>query len=313
MKVALVDTVHPDLPKGLKELGFTVVELFTETDLTLIEKLQSCVGIIIRSRFPLTRDFLVQLPNLQFIGRVGAGLENIDEQAAEELNIQLFSAPEGNRNAVAEHALGMLLMLFNNLKKADTEVRNGKWLREENRGVEVEGKTIGIIGFGNMGSAFARKLRGFDVKILAYDKYKTGFGTNEVEEVDLKTLQKNVNVLSLHIPQTEETIGMVNDTFISAFSKPFYLINTARGKVVQTEALVNALKSGKLLGACLDVLEYEKASFESMFAQQLPTDFTYLTSAKNVLLSPHIAGWTVESNQKMAQVLLSKIANREKS
>lgn len=310
MKVLLLDTVHPALPEGLQRLDFDVIEAYTQTGDHLQRLLAIADGLVIRSRFPVTEQILQQATKLKFIGRVGAGMENIDTAAAHSRGIQLFNAPEGNRNAVGEHALGMLLMLFNNLKRADAEVRSGKWLREENRGHELEGKAVGIIGYGHMGSAFAEKLRGFDVEVLAYDKYKTGFGNDQVQEVSLETLQAKAEVLSLHVPQTDETRFMVNEIFLDAFEKPFYLINTARGKVVETQALVRALQQGKVLGACLDVLEYEKSSFEDMFGggdRQLPEAFQYLLRAENVVLSPHIAGWTMESNRKMAEVLLNKI------
>jgi D-3-phosphoglycerate dehydrogenase len=313
MKVGLVDTVHADLPKGLQALGFDIKELYQEQGVVLINALQDCTGLVIRSRFSITDEWLEQLPQLKFIARVGAGLENIDLLAAAKKQISLFSAPEGNRNAVSEHALGMLLMLFNNLKRADQEVRNGQWLRAENRGVELDGKTVGIIGYGNMGQAFAKKLSGFDVNIMAHDKYKSGFGTDQVKEATLADIQKEAEVLSLHIPQTEETIAMVNESFLNGFQKAFYLINTARGKIVNTKALVGALKNGKVLGACLDVLEYEKKSFENLFEQNLPEAFDYLVKAENVILSPHIAGWTHESNQKMAQVILDKIGHWQKT
>jgi D-3-phosphoglycerate dehydrogenase len=313
MKVLLLDTVHHALPGGLRDMGFEVLEAYTATGDALQQLLAVADGIIIRSRFPVNENILQAAPKLKFIGRVGAGMENIEVAAAEARGVQLFNAPEGNRNAVGEHALGMLLMLFNNLRRADAQVRAGKWLREANRGIELEGKTVGIIGYGYMGSAFAGKLRGFDVEVLAYDKYKTGFGNDQVQEVSLETLQVKADVLSIHLPQTDETRFMVNQAFIAAFAKPFYLINTARGKIVETDALVKALEQKKVLGACLDVLEYEKSSFEHMFgkvgeqAPDLPEAFRYLLEAENVLLSPHIAGWTVESNRKMAEVLLNKI------
>jgi D-3-phosphoglycerate dehydrogenase len=252
-------------------------------------------------------EFLEHAPNLKFIARSGAGMENIDEVYCAKRNIDLHNAPEGNRNAVGEHALGMLLALFNKLHTADAEVRNGKWDREGNRGVELDGKTVGLIGFGNNGSAFAKKLRGFDVEVLAYDKYKNGFGTEFVQEVELETLFEKADVLSFHIPQNEETIFFANDTFFNSFEQPIYLINLARGKIVQTSALVNAIKLNKVIGACLDVLEYEKASFESFFEQDLDPNFSYLLKSPNVILSPHVGGWTYESYFKLSNVLADKI------
>ncbi len=307
MKVLIADTVHPFLREGLQELGFAVTEAFVEKEEALFAKLKDCTGLILRSRFPVDEQLLLNAPALRFIGRVGAGMENIDTAAATRHGVRVFNAPEGNRNAVGEHALGMLLMLFNNLKRADAQVRQGKWLREANRGIELEGKTVGLIGYGYMGSAFAEKLRGFDVEVLVYDKYKTGFGNDQVEEVSLETLQRKADIISLHIPQTEETTYLVDHAFLQNCAKPLYLINTARGKVLQTSALVAGLRSGQVLGACLDVLEYEKASFEHMFEQDLPADFHYLLHSDKVLLSPHIAGWTKESNQKKALTLINKI------
>jgi len=244
---------------------------------------------------------------LKFIGRVGAGLENIDCEFAASKNIALIAAPEGNSNAVGEHALGMLLSLFNKLNKADKEVRNGMWLREENRGVELDGKTIGLIGYGNMGKSFAKKLRGFDVEVLCYD-IQSSVGDENCKQVSLEELQKKADVLSLHTPQTVLTEKMVNTAFIEGFEKNFWLINTARGKSVVTKELVLALKSGKILGAGLDVLEYEKSSFENLFSNdQMPVDFKYLIQAENVLLSPHVGGWTIESKEKLAQTIVSKV------
>lgn len=315
MKVVLLDTVHEALPKGLKEIGFELQEAYTQTGKKLQAILAAADGLIVRSRIPINHQVFEWSPNLKFIGRVGAGMENIDVDMATSRKVALFNAPEGNRTAVGEHALGMLLMLLNRLKIADNEVRQGVWLRAENRGVELEGKTIGIIGYGHMGSAFAEKLQGFGCAVLAYDKYKTGFASKWVKEVSLATLQQQADIVSLHIPQTEETIGMVNTAFLENFAKPIYLINTARGKIVNTEALVEALKNKKVSGACLDVLEYEKSSFENMFSrsvehskvQKIPQAFQYLLKAPQVLLSPHIAGWTHESNRKMAEVIVEKI------
>lgn len=307
MKVLIIDTVDPILTDGLRSLGYKLDEDYKSSKAEIMAKLSEYGGIVIRSRFPVDKEFIESGTSLKFIARVGAGMENIDIPFAESKNIHLIKAPEGNRDAVGEHAVGMLLMLFNNLKRADTEVRNGQWRREANRGFEIHGKSVGIIGFGYMGSAFAEKLKGFGCKVLAFDKYKKSFGDPYVHEVSLEELKRTADIVSLHIPQSEETVGMVNAEFINSFSKPFYLINTARGKSVNTSDLVAALKSGKVLGACLDVLEYEKASFEDMFAQDLPPAFQYLIEAENVVLSPHIAGWTVESNQKMAQTIVHKV------
>ena len=308
MKVLHLDKNHPLILEQLQELGFTNEEDYTSSKEEILEKIDAYDGIIIRSRFKLDQAFLSVAKNLKFIGRLGAGLENIDTEFASAQGIKLFSAPEGNRNAVGEHALGMLLSLFNKLNKADREVRNGKWLREENRGVELEGKTLGIIGYGNMGKSFAKKLQGFDVEVLCYD-IQENVGDQFAKQVNLEEFQQNVEVLSLHTPLTETTNNMVDAKFINSFKNNFWFINTGRGQSVVTSDLVEALKSGKVLGAGLDVLEYEKTSFENLFtsAAQMPEAFQYLVNAENVLLSPHVAGWTIESKRKLAQVIVDKI------
>ncbi|WP_336067919.1 2-hydroxyacid dehydrogenase [Mesoflavibacter sp. CH_XMU1404-2] len=306
MKILHLDTNHPLLLNQLNDLGFINDEDYTSSKEEIKLKIKDYDGFIIRSRFSIDKTFLDAATNLKFIGRVGAGLENIDCDYAESKGITLISAPEGNRNAVGEHSLAMLLSLFNKLNKADNEIRNGKWLREDNRGIELDGKTVGLIGYGNMGKAFAKKLRGFDVKVLCYD-IKDNVEDENATQVSLQKLQEEADVLSLHTPETPLTIGMVNQDFINNFKKPFWLINTARGKSVVTSDLVNALKSGKILGAGLDVLEYEKASFESLFSSTLPEAFQYLIEAQNVILSPHVAGWTLESKEKLAQTIVNKI------
>jgi len=308
MKILHVDRNHPLMLEQLQAYGFKNEEDYTSAKSEIVDKISNYDGLIIRSRFTIDQAFLDAATNLKFIGRLGAGLENIDTVYAEKKGIQLFSAPEGNRNAVGEHALGMLLSLFNHLRRADQEVRNGIWKREENRGLELEGKTVGIIGFGNMGKAFAKKLRGFDCEVIFYD-LKENIGNQDARQVSIEELQKNAEVLSLHTPLTSLTKNMINSDFINQFKNPFWLINTARGKSVVTKHLVSALKSGAILGAGLDVLEYEKSSFENLFNDKnaLPEAFQYLIEADNVLLSPHIAGWTIESKEKLAQVIVDKI------
>ncbi|WP_299617937.1 2-hydroxyacid dehydrogenase [uncultured Tenacibaculum sp.] len=307
MKILHLDTNHDLMIQQLTELGYENHEDYTSSKEEIEVKIHNYDGFIIRSRFTIDKQFLDKATNLKFIGRVGAGLENIDCDYAISKGIQLISAPEGNRNAVGEHALGMLLSLFNKLNKADQEVRSGKWLREENRGIELDGKTVGLIGYGNMGNAFAKKLRGFDVEVLCYD-IKDGLGNENCKQVSLQELQEKADVLSLHTPQTELTINMVNEEFINNFKKPFWLINTARGKSVVTKDLVSALESGKILGAGLDVLEYEKKSFENLFTESnIPEAFQYIINSEKVLLSPHVAGWTVESKIKLAQTIVDKI------
>ena len=310
MKILHLDTNHPLLINQLNNLGFINDEDYTSSKLEIEEKIHLYDGLIIRSRFSIDTTFLDKATNLQFIGRVGAGLENINCTYAESKNITLIAAPEGNRNAVGEHCLGMLLSLFNKLNKADREVRNGQWLREENRGVELDGKTVGLIGYGNMGQSFAKKLRGFDVKVLCYD-LKSNISDNNCKQVSLAELQEKTDILSIHTPQTALTKNSVNTDFINKFKKNFWLINTARGTSVNTNALVEALKSGKILGAGLDVLEYEKSSFENLFSDdKMPNAFQYLIKSDNVILSPHIAGWTIESNEKLAQTIVDKIKNK---
>ena len=307
MKILHLDSNHPLLIQQLTDLGFTNHEDYTSSKEAIQDKIKNYDGFIIRSRFSIDKTFLDAATNLKFIGRVGAGLENIDCDYAQQKGIHLISAPEGNRNAVGEHSLAMLLSLFNKLHKADTLVRQGKWLREDNRGLELDGKTVGLIGYGNMGKAFAKKLRGFEVTVLCYD-IKPNVGDTNATQVSLQELQEKADVLSLHIPETPLTINMVNETFINNFKKPFWFINTARGKSVITAHLTAALQSGKILGAGLDVLEYEKSSFENLFSSNMPEAFQYLIAAENVILTPHVAGWTIESKEKLAQTIVDKIA-----
>lgn len=306
MKVLHLDTNHPLLIKQLNALGFENDEDYNSSKAEIESKIANYDGLVIRSRFSIDKTFLDAAKSLKFIGRVGAGLENIDCDYAQSKGINLISAPEGNRNAVGEHSLAMLLSLFNKLNKANQEVREGKWLREANRGIELDGKTVGLIGYGNMGKAFAKKLLGFDVNVLCYD-IKENVGDKNAKQVSLAEYQEQVDVVSLHTPETPLTRNMVNIDFIENFKKPFWLINTARGKSVVSKDLVVALKSGKILGAGLDVLEYEKASFEDMFTTTMPEPFQYLIKAENVLLTPHVAGWTVESKEKLAQTIVDKI------
>ncbi len=305
-RILHIDGNHPLLKNQLEKAGFINEDDFTSTKQEIEAKIAGYEGIVIRSRFKIDKYFLDKAVNLRFIARVGAGLESIDCDYASAKGIALIAAPEGNRNAVAEHALGMLLSLFNNLNKANTEVKAGKWLREPNRGHELDGKTVGIIGYGNMGKAFAKKLRGFDVTVLCCD-ILPNVGDANAKQVLLTELQEQTDVLSLHIPWTPETDKMVNTDFINAFKKPFWLLNTARGKSVGTADLTKALKEKKILGAALDVLEYEKLSFESFANAETPEAFQYLIDAENVILSPHIAGWTFESHAKLAQTIVDKI------
>ena len=310
MKVVFLDTVHEILATRLASEGYKCVDATTVSREKCLEEINDAVGIVIRSRFTMNEEFLQFAPKLKFIARSGAGMENIDERYCKKREIDLFNAPEGNRNAVGEHALGMLLSLMRKMHTADREVRAGKWDREGNRGVELDGKTVGIIGFGNNGKAFAKKLQGFDVKLMAYDKYKKNFGDHFVMECTLNALLKNADVISFHIPQNQETIYMANDQFFNKIEKSVFLLNLSRGKIVETPALVKALKSGKVIGAGLDVLEYERTSFESFFEQELPEEFTYLLKSDAVLFTPHIGGWTQESYYKLSAVLADKILEK---
>jgi len=308
-KVLLLDKNHNLLQKGLEHLGYQCDTDYLSPKSAIETKMHEYVGVVLRSRFKIDSKFIDCSPNLRFIARVGAGLESINSAYASQKGIHLIAAPEGNRNAVGEHTLGMLLSLFNKLNKADREIRQGEWLRESNRGLELDGKTVGIIGYGNMGKAFAKKLRGFDVKVICYDILED-VGDENCQQVSLEQLQEEADVVSMHTPHNELSYKMVNTAFIQAFKKPFFLLNTARGSLIVTDELVKALKSKKILGAGLDVLEYEKTSFQNLFENKtLPKAFQYLTQAENVLLTPHIAGWTEESKIKLAQTIVTKIGS----
>jgi D-3-phosphoglycerate dehydrogenase len=304
-KILFADTAHPSLKENLENAGF---ECFYDENLDrqkAIAIFKDFDGLIIRSRFKMDKELIDAAPQLKFIGRVGAGMENIDVPYAEANGIKCLHAPEGNRNAVAEQALGMLLCLMNNLMRADKEVRSGIWKREENRGFELFGKTVGVIGYGNTGSQFAARLAGFNVKVLAHDIYKSNFSENYIHEATMDEIFEQADVVSLHLPLTDLTYYLANDEWFSKFEKSIYFINTSRGKILKTNALVNAINSGKVKGSALDVLEYESLSFENI--GEMPDDFQFLANSDKVVLSPHIAGWTHESNIKMAQVLYEKI------
>lgn len=308
IKILHIDSNHPIMLQELNDLGFTNEIDFTSSKEEVEQMIHNYQGIIIRSRFKIDKTFLDKAVNLQFIARVGAGLESIDCDYANSKDISLIAAPEGNSNAVGEHSLAMLLSLFNNLNRADSEVKAGHWNRESNRGHELDGKTVGLIGYGNMGKSFAKKLRGFDVKVICYD-IKEDVGDENATQVSLADFQKEADVVSLHVPATELTEKMVNADFINAFAKPFWLINTARGTSVVTADIAEALQIGKILGAGLDVLEYEQLSFENLFADNASTPaLQYLLKSDKVLLTPHIAGWTVESKERLSKVIVEKIS-----
>ena len=305
MRILFIDTTHPFLKQELEKQNYICDTAYDKSKTEIQKIIHNYQGVIIRSRFIIDKEFIDYASELKFIARAGSGLENINVNYAESKNINCYNAGEGNRQAVAEHALGMLLSLFNNLNKADQEVRNGKWEREENRGLELSGRTIGIIGYGNTGSAFAQILKGFDVTILAYDKYLTEYPYQSTME----SIFKQADIVSLHVPLNTETAYLVNDEFIHKFEKDFYLINTARGKCVNTKSLVLALEKGEIKGACLDVLEYEKTSFEYLSQEGFTAEIQYLLDSSKIMLSPHTAGWTRESNVKIAEVLLKKITS----
>ncbi len=306
-KILFIDSVHPVLMGDFIDIGFKC-DYFPEYKKEDYEKIiHEYFGVIIRSKIKLDKNILEKANQLKFIGRVGAGLENIDVEFAEKKGIKCFNSPEGSRDAVGEHTVGMILSLLNNLNRADKEVRQGKWNREKNRGIEIKDKTIGIIGYGNMGSAFAEKISGFGAEVIAYDKYKFNYSDKFVTETDLEKIFKATDILSLHVPLTEETTYMVDDNFINKFKKEIYLINTSRGKVVRTNDLVKNIQSGKIKGAALDVLEYEDLSYENLDKNNFTDAFKYLVSSDKVILSPHIAGWTYESEYKLAKVLVDKI------
>ena len=309
MKILFIDSNHSILHQTLEKAGHVCDLNYKWTKEEILSHVQKYDGIVIRSRIKINKEIIDKATKLKFIARAGAGMENIDTAYAEQKGIKCLHAPEGNRDAVAEHALGMLLSLFNNLCRANKEVREGKWVREGNRGIELMGKTVGIIGYGNMGSAFAERLKGFGVKVLVYDKYKNGFGNNFIQEVSMNNIFEEADIISLHTPLTDETHYLINDAFIRQFKKNIFIINTARGKSLNTSDLVSHLKSGKVAGACLDVLEFEMTSFENLDISALPESFQYLIKSDKVILSSHIAGWTHESNEKIAKILAEKILN----
>ncbi|PPZ91991.1 hydroxyacid dehydrogenase [Cloacibacterium normanense] len=314
MKILLLDSNHPLITEQLLAKGFILEEDFTSSYDEVLQKINQYDGIIIRSRIPLDKNFLENAPNLKFIARVGAGMENIDLETAKNLGISLINSPEGNRDAVAEHVVAMLLILMNRLFIASEEVKNGIWKREENRGDELLGKTFGIIGYGNMGKATAKRLSGFGVEVIFYD-ILPNLEDEFAKQVSLEELQERSDILSLHIPLDASTKYLVDGNFISKMKKNFYLVNTARGKNVKTSALVDALKSGKIKAAALDVLEYEKSSFENLdtstsLSTRNKEDLQFLLDSEQVIVTPHIAGWTHQSKEKLAQFIVDKIVQQ---
>ncbi|MFN3773076.1 2-hydroxyacid dehydrogenase [Cloacibacterium normanense] len=314
MKILLLDSNHPLITEQLLAKGFILEEDFTSSYDEVLQKINQYDGIIIRSRIPVDKNFLENAQKLKFIARVGAGMENIDLETAKTLGISLINSPEGNRDAVAEHVVAMLLILMNRLFIASEEVKNGVWKREENRGDELLGKTFGIIGYGNMGKATAKRLSGFGVEVIFYD-ILPNLEDEFAKQVSLEELQERADILSLHIPLDVSTEYLVDENFISKMKKNFYLVNTARGKNVKTSALVDALKSGKVKAAALDVLEYEKSSFENLdtstsLSTRNKEDLQFLLDSEQVIVTPHIAGWTHQSNEKLAQFIVDKIVQQ---
>mgnify|MGYP000542094147 CR=1 FL=1 len=307
-KVLITDGVHPLLIEGLESAGY-VCDHHPKISLEEVRKrIPPYNGLVINSKITVDRSMLDNAPHLEFVARLGSGMEIVDQIYAAQKGVAVYSAPEGNCNAVAEHALGMLLALANNLVRSDQEVRQKIWRREANRGFEIMGKTVGIIGFGHTGSSFAAKLSGMGVNILAYDKYKKNYAAHltYVEETSLKNIIQNADIISLHLPLTPETYHFINDEFIQQVAHPFLLINTSRGTCIRTQDLLEGLESGKITGACLDVFENEKTE---SFSENENNLYQSLYVYPQVILSPHVAGWTVESKERLAAVLLEKITN----
>ena len=308
MNILVTDHTHPVLPQMLRDAGHHVdIDPAVDYD-SLLAVVGRYDALVVRSKVVIDRNFLDHAHHLRCIGRLGAGMETVDTDYAARLGIVCLNSPEGNQDAVGEHATGLLLALFNHIACADAEVRRGLWQREANRGLEVKGKTVGIIGFGHMGSAFAQRLQGFECTLLAYDKYKpAGYAPAYVQEVSLAELQRRADVVSLHVPLTDETHYMVDSAFLHAFTNDIFLINTSRGGVVKTADLAAALEEGKVRGAALDVMEYEDMTADGLDTTALPADFQYLLSSPRMVLTPHVAGWTTESKEKLARVLAEKI------
>lgn len=306
-KVLFVDQAHPFLPEQLEKLGFDC-DFRTSADLEELKvALPACVGMVVRSRISVDDTLLRIGKKLKFIARYGVGLEHIDLKTAKSLGIKVFNSPEGSKDTVAEHAMGLFLNLMNFISRSNAQVNEGEWLREPNRGSEIKGRTVGILGCGNLGYAFAKRLAGFDARVVAYDKYKSGFSDQFVEEVDLDTFFKVCDLVSIHIPYSEENHYYIDKAFLDAFEKPIYLVNTARGLVLNTRDLVQALDDGKVLGAGIDVIEYEASSFVHLSIDELPEPFQRLRQMDNVILTPHIAGWSHEAKRRHAVVLAQKI------
>ena len=302
--VAFIDSVHPSLWESLEALGFQCEDYSKSLEKEIERNYHTFKGIVLRSKYRITAEVIEKCNQLKFIARSGSGMENIDVSAAEKKGVLCINSPEGNRDALAEHTLGMLLMLFNKLHIANQEVKSGVWRREENRGVELKGKTVGLIGYGVMGKAFAQRLKGFEVEVIAFDKFKSSFSDENAKEVSWEEFTRKSDIISLHVNYLPDNEYFVNSTFFEQFKKPVYFINTARGKCVETKALLEAIDQGKVLGACLDVIEFESVSFENDYTSPLLKE---LISKPEVVLSPHVAGWTTESYIKLSEFLFKKI------
>ena len=304
MNILVIDKIDTSLKEKLIRHNCTITESLSESKEQILQNF-NFDGLILRSRFSIDHGFIKKAKSLKFIARFGSGMENIDTQTALKYNIKCISSPEGNRDAVAEHTIGLILCLLNKINLANNQINNGLWIREENKGIELMGKTIGIIGYGNTGKALCDKLIGFNCNIITYDKYRKNYGNKFIQEVSMKEIFKFSDILSLHIPLSNETKSMINSSFLSKFKKPLFIINTSRGSIINTNDLISCLKTKSVLGACLDVLEYEETSFEKLTKKNTQIDF--LKKANNVILTPHIAGWTFESTKKMSVVLTKKI------
>lgn len=301
--ILIVDDIHPIFIEQAEALGYKCDYKPTIKIDEALQIIANYAGLVIRSKFNVDKQVIDAATGLRFVCRAGAGMDNINEVYAAEKKLTLINASEGNMDAVGEHAVGMLLSLMNHFNTADAEIRSGEWNRERNRGFELKGKTVGIIGYGFMGKSFAKKLSGFEVDVIAYDKYKTGFSDRYAREVSMEEIVKHSDVLSVHVPLTKETNGMINDELLFHFKKPIFFINTSRGKVAKVRAILNAIKEGKILGAGLDVLETEK--FPALGEQEW---FDDLKRSGKVLLTPHVAGWTFDSYRKISEVMAGKLA-----
>jgi len=303
-RIIITAKTHPVLEQTLVKKGYDVLYLPLITPIELIEIIHTAIGVVVATNIGINRDLIDRGTKLQWIARLGSGMDHIDTEYATSKNIRCLSSPEGNRDAVAEHALGMLLNIMNNISRAQRQTMDGKWIREDNRGTELKGKTVGIIGYGNTGSAFAGLLSSFGVNILAYDKYKLGFGNNIVKEVGFDELCSRADVISLHVPLNNETLKMADSSFFSSLSQQPYFINTSRGKVADSGAILDALETSKIRGACIDVIENEDLASHTEVERAL---FYRLCQHPRVILTPHIAGYSEQSYYKVSWYILEKL------